>query len=107
MTKKSFPGKSLSSTQTSSSKGTPASGVVKQTAHALERGPRMNPPRNGAFGAGPGLSNTDTRNSPNVVDQVPNEGEERGPRQNPPRGAQFPGKGLANAQTRNSPTARR
>lgn len=111
---KTFPGKALSNTQTSSSKGRPASGVVKQTDRPLGRGPRANPPGKQAsgFGFGKGLSNTDTVNSSGVQDQVVEAGasqaEERGPRYNPPRGAaQFPGKGLAQAQTRNSLTAKR
>jgi hypothetical protein len=111
-----FPGKGLSNTQTESSKGTPASGVVKQTDRALGRGPSANPPGKQAsgFGFGKGLSNTDTANSSGVQDQVEgaesgaNQAQERGQRYDPPSGAaQFPGKGLSKAQTRNSLTSRR
>jgi len=59
----------------------------------------MHPPK-GAQLPGKGMTNAQTRNSPN-----PAQGGSvtRGARQDPPRGAKLPGKGLGNSQTRNSP----
>lgn len=61
-------GKGLSDTQTSSSKGRAASGVVCQSSGEGSRGERKNPVM-GAEQPGRSLSKTQTRNSSGVVKQ--------------------------------------